>query len=62
MDAQHKCNAHCRTLASLYLLEEAASDKAKRYRFDPFLREIHEQYCDSIRSIREAAKEVSHVN
>jgi hypothetical protein len=47
-------------MASLYLLEESAASNARRYRFDPFLKEIHEGYLEAIASIREAAKEDSH--
>ncbi len=61
MNTKHACNAHCLTIASLYLIKDKADQNAFKYRHDRFLREIHETYAESISSIIEAGKENQYV-
>jgi hypothetical protein len=61
MNTQHKCDERCKTVASLYILELTADEKAKKYSWDPFVRGLHEEYRDAIRSVREAVKGGTHV-
>lgn len=61
MIQKHECSPHCQTLASLWLIKAEADRKAARYRRDPFLREVHEQYAQAIESVIQAGKESSNV-
>lgn len=61
MQTKHECNPHCQTLASLWLIKSEAERKAMKYKADPFLREIHEQYAEAIESVLQAGKEASNV-
>lgn len=61
MNNLEKCTPHCQTLSSLWLIKSEAERKACRYRHDPFLREIHEQYAEALESVIQAGKESAHV-
>lgn len=59
MHTKHDCNPHCKTLASLWMIKTEAERKATRYRRDPFLRSVHEQYAEAIASVIEADLEIT---
>jgi hypothetical protein len=61
MHTKHECNAHCHTLASLWLIKSEAERKAMKYRRDPFLHEVHQQYAEALEAVFQAGKEAAHV-
>ncbi len=47
----HTCTKQCETRISLELLKQAALFKANKYRFDPTIGKIHNQYLEAIDAI-----------
>jgi len=56
METLHECNQHCKTLASLTLIQDEAQRLAYKYRNDPFLSRLHTQYAEAIDSVIEQGK------
>jgi len=61
MNTQHICDKHCKTRASLVLMQDTAEYYANKYRYDPFLSDLHGKYSDALKEILEAEKELYHV-
>jgi len=55
METKHICDTHCVTLASLHLIRDKARQNAYKYRRDPFVRGIHEQYEEYISCVLDAS-------
>lgn len=62
MKTYHECDSHCKTIADLHLIRDAANFYATKYRFDPLIGKLHRQYLDAINAVIEADKTLGGAN
>jgi hypothetical protein len=61
MKNKHICNSHCETMASITLIRDTAQYYANKYKYDPFIGRIHQEYSEILNTVLEADKGVVNV-
>lgn len=62
MKTYHDCDTHCKTIASLHMIRDAADFYARKYRFDPTIGALHKNYLEAITRVIEADQTYGGIN
>lgn len=50
-DTDSECSQRCETRVALHLIAETAEYYADKYKYDAFIRSIHQKYAQAIRDV-----------